>query len=279
MTNKEFKLGPVDPHNSYSVYAAAMSLLAIFADTLLEVIDAKLSPLYGNDWQDQLVGLELLEEDQNLRDVHALLKELSRNGMSQLRMPLKERIAKKEAHKLFFDELANILAERNAWVHRHVQETRDELRGLAELIRMVSSMAELKSTSECENLLSLLDKSPSPRANQVIETPDIKKESPVTVEVPTKHWNFGDPIHTQFTSHSYTVTEEFDVIDRVSEMRLSSINPSTLKTLNHQLQQLRSGSRLRITKDGVLSAFFAENWGFVAQVNAEDWFPKHLQNV
>lgn len=279
MTEENYKLGPLDPNNSYSVYAAAMSLLALFTDTLLEVIDSRLSPLYGKDWQDQLVGLELLEEDQNLRDVHALLKELSRNGMSQLRMPLKERIAKKESHKLFFDELANILAERNAWVHRHVQETRDELQGLAELVRMVSLMAELKSAKECENLLSLLKTSPVPLPSQKPESISPVKEVTVSVEIPTKNWNFGDPIHAQFTSHSYTLTDDFDVLDRVSETRLSTLNDSTLKTLKEELLKLRPGSRLRITKDGIISAFFIENWGYVAQVDASDWFPKHLQNV
>lgn len=277
MTEDNYKLGPLDPSNSYSVYAAAMSLLAIFTDTLLEVIDKRLSPLYGKNWQDQLVELKLLDEDQNLRDVHALLKELSRNGMSQLRMPLKERIAKKDSHKLFFDELANILAERNAWVHRHVQETPGELQGLAELVRMVSLMAELKSAKECENLLSLLQISPPPIP---IQKPiSMVKEVTVPIESTAKKWNFGDSIHAQFTSHSYILTDDFDVLDRVSESLLSNINPATLKTLTDDLLKLRPGSRLRITKDGIISGFFAENWGYVAQVDANDWFPKHLQKV
>lgn len=279
MTEQNNKLGPFDPNNNYSVYAAAMSLLALFADTLLDVINEKLTPLYGKDWQEQLVNLKLLEEDQNLRDVHALLKELSRNGMSQLRIPLKERISKRESQKKFFDELANLLAERNAWVHRHVQETRDELKGLTELVRAVSAMAELATTAECELLLSNLRLTPQTEPIAVAKPTHVEQKSAPLADIPAKKWNFGDPIHSQFTSHSYTIADDYDVIDRISESRLSQINPATLIGLKDSLVKLRTGARLRITHDGVLSAFFAENWGFVSQVKQEEWFPNHIQNV
>jgi hypothetical protein len=272
---QERKLGPLDPENKYSIYSAAISIMALFADSLLEVIDEKLGKLYGKNWQELLVAQNLLEADQNLRDVHALLKEIARNGTSQLRMPINSRIAKRNELKSFYDELDNLLAERNAWVHRHVQESKDELIGLAELIRLVSAIAEINVIQECDRLIDTL-RAKSANENEmekpVLSLPTIEASSPL----PEKKWVFGDPINTQFTSHSYVISETYDVEDRITNTKLSSIRPATSEMLTELLKKLRSGARLRITQDGLLSAFFAENWGYVAQVQPEEWFPNHL---
>jgi hypothetical protein len=252
--------------------------MAIFADSLLEVIDEKLSDLYGKNWQEQLVALNLLEEDQNLRDVHALLKEIARNGASQLRMPINSRITKKDGLKSFYDELDNLLAERNAWVHRHVQESKEELAGLAELIRLVSATAEINVINECDKLIDTLRD--TTRKETKAETVAMKEEAQSAPSpLPEKKWVFGDPIHTQFTSHSYVISETYDVEDRITNTTLSTVNADTSKLLADLLRRLRPGARLRITKDGLISAFFAENWGFVAQVKPDEWFPNHLNQL
>ena len=272
---QERKLGPLDPENKYSIYSTAISIMALFADSLLEIIDEKLGKLYGKNWQEQLVAQNLLEADQNLRDVHALLKEIARNGTSQLRMPINSRITKKDGLKNFYDELDNLLAERNAWVHRHVQESKDELIGLAELIRLVSVIAEINVIKECDRLIDIL------RTNSVdekkIEMTSVSLPvNEVPSSLPERKWVFGDPINVQFTSHSYVITETFDVEDRITNTKLSTIRPATSGVLVEFLKKLRPGARLRITKDGLLSAFFAENWAYVAQVQPEEWFPNHL---
>jgi hypothetical protein len=97
--------------------------------------------------------------------------------------------------------------------------------------------------------------------------------------LPEKKWAFGDPIHTQFTSHSYVISETYDVEDRITNTTLSTVNADTSKLLADLLRRLRPGARLRITKDGLISAFFAENWGFVAQVKPDEWFPNHLNQL
>jgi hypothetical protein len=278
VNEQQRKLGPLDPENRYSIYSAAISIMALFADSLLEVIDEKLSNLYGKNWQEQLVALNLLEEDQNLRDVHALLKEIARNGASQLRMPINSRITKKEGLKNFYDELDNLLAERNAWVHRHVHESKEELVGLAELIRVVSALAEINVINECDKLIETL-KAPSKNGSDAVTPKTYEEKDKITSAFSEKKWMFGDPINTQFTSHSYVISDSYDVEDRITSTKLSSVNLETSKMLNDLLRRFRPGARLRITQDGLVSAFFAENWGFVAQVRPEDWFPNHLSQV
>jgi hypothetical protein len=278
VNEQQRKLGPLDPENRYSIYSAAISILALFADSLLEVIDEKLSGLYGKNWQEQLVTLNLLEEDQNLRDVHALLKEIARNGASQLRMPINSRITKKEGLKNFYDELDNLLAERNAWVHRHVHESKEELVGLAELIRVVSALAEINVINECDKLIETL-KAPSKKVSDKVTPKAYEEKEKMTSSLSEKIWKFGDPIYTQFTSHSYVISDSYDVEDRITSTKLSAVNLETSKMLNDLLRRFRPGARLRITQDGLVSAFFAENWGFVAQVKPEDWFPNHLSQV
>ena len=268
------RLGPIDPENNYSIYATALSLLALFSDSLLEIIEDKFSKLYGKDWQQQFISQELLSEDQNLRDVHALLKELSQKGQSQLRIPLTERVVKHKRQN-FYDELANILAERNAWVHRHVQESKLELMDLAKTVRLVSEMAEVASFKQCDELIENLSREPE-KVEPPIEIVDVLQ---VAVSFPKTEWSVGDPIHAQFTSHSYLITTEFDVVDRVSGLKLSDINKNTLERLNPNLKKLRPGSRLRLTQDGIISAFFAENWGYLDQITSEDWFPLHVNAI
>ena len=268
------RLGPIDPENNYSIYAAALSLLALFSDSLLEIIEEKFSKLYGKDWQQQFISQELLSEDQNLRDVHALLKELSQKGQSQLRIPITERVVKHKRQN-FYDELANILAERNAWVHRHVQESKRELMDLAKTIRLVSEMAEVSSFQQCDELIESLSKQPEKiePSIEIVEAPQLGISSPKS------ELKVGDPIHTQFTSHSYLITPEFDVVDRVSGLKLSQVNKKTLERLGPNLKKLRPGSRLRLTQDGTVSAFFAESWGFLEQITAEEWFPLHVNTI
>lgn len=277
MSSAHPKLGPIDPNNNYSVYATAVSLMAHFADSLLNIIDEKFKPLYGIDWQNQLVDLALLQPDQNLRDVQALLKELARNGQSQLRLPLSDRIIKKEDRKFFYDELANILAERNAWVHRKIQESRDELIGLAELIQQVSSMISISTEKECHELIRLLTSSPEVSEKDAIQSETNEfSSSQVPRELAGRVWNFGDAINLQFTSHSYLITEDYDVSDRITGVKLSDVRPETYSRMFVSLEKLRPGSRLRITSDGIVSAFFTDNWGFVDHVSAQEWFANHL---
>lgn len=278
MNEQQRRLGPLDPENKYSIYSAAISIMALFADSLLEVIDEKLVNLYGKNWQEQLVAQNLLDADQNLRDVHTLLKEIARNGTSQLRMPINSRIMKKDGLKSFYDELDNLLAERNAWVHRHVQESKDELIGLAELIRLVSSIAEINAINECDRLINnLKNKSSEDQKIEIVEVSLPLVEA--TAPLPERKWLFGDPINSQFTSHSYVISETYDIEDRITNTKLSAIRPSTAETLSELLKKLRPGARLRITQDGLLSAFFVDNWGYVARVQPRDWFPNHLNQL
>lgn len=278
MSNHDRKIGPIDPENKYSIYASAFGIMAIFADSLLEIIDAKLSQLFGPDWQAKLVQDQFLDQDQNLRDVHALLKELARNGMSQLRMPFNERIPKKELRGTFYDELDNLLAERNAWVHRKVEESKKELIGLVELIKVISEMIELSTSKACEELITQL-KQEAKTTQTVLPIDQEKSSEPVNVAVPlaTEHiWKIGEAISFQFTSHSYSISGDLDVLDRVSGQPLSKVAPKTLERLKPSLKSLRPGARLRLTPEGVLSAFFSEHWGYLDTVTKDEWFANHL---
>lgn len=254
--------------------------MALFADTILKIIQDKLSVLYGLDWQQQLVKDGLLDEDKNLRDVHALLWELSRNGKSSLRLPLNDRINKRDELKLFYDELENLLGERNAWVHRQVEENKEELIELANLVRLLSAMLDVHTKDECDKLISLLTVKAveGGTTKESMTLPSVKEVSNLQSLVLEKVWKLGDPITSQFTSHSYSLDDQFEVIDRISNTKLSKLNPVTHAKLLPNLRKLRPGSRLRLTHDGIVSAFFTEKWGYLEKVNRDEWFPNHLAN-
>lgn len=269
-------IGPIDVDNKYSIYAGALSLMALFTDSILKILDKKYVELYGENWQQKFAVDGFLPENFNARDMHSLFKELARNSQSQLRLPLNERIEKFDQRKIFFDELDNLLAERNAWVHRQIDESKSELIDLIDLVRLIAGLVRIPVAEECDRIKLQLIKNSKDDSDHVNKQLPGDRPKDVSEIQLNKSWVIGDPVVGQFTSHSYLVLENGDVKDRVSEEFLSAINPVLHSQLFPILKNLKAGSRLRLTRDGVLSAFIQDKWAFIRLVSAEEWFPGHL---
>ena len=274
---REVTLPKIEADSQYGVLASAQVLLAHFTDLLVGEISIGLSNLYGKDWMQRLQAEKPDFAEMNFRDPQAVLKDLARNGASQLRFALNNKLAQ-EHRKSFYDGLDDLLGERNAWVHRQLSETREELEGLA------TSADDLLFTLSKERLYSkwitsLLFSDPvNNLANKEAESlrMDLVDSDMQNIES-NEIMTLGQPVSSRFLSHTYIVGEQGEILDRTSGVKLSEVDPSYLKEICVLIQNLRIGSRLRITEEGQLCSFMDDHWGFLLQVNASQWFPNHLK--
>jgi hypothetical protein len=222
----------------------------------------------------------------------SVLKDLTRNGQSVLRLPLLQNIEKREIGT-FFNALDDVLGERNAWVHRQVNSDASEFCDLVQTILTASRYLELEIVRECENLLKGEETLPIEIVTPIIEESIVMVEPEIPlVVVPTsvsvieptesfvaddQPYAIGTPIALPMLSHSYVLRLNGAIEDRATGKSLSEVNPKAAEIYSPLLLARKpSGGRIRITKGGILCAFIDDNWGFLAQIDAKDWFPGHL---
>jgi hypothetical protein len=270
---------------------AANNILTLFGIDLSNKVENSMKGLLGDGWLNGLAEQNDKYKNFNVRDMTSILKDLTRNGQSVLRLPLLQNIEKREI-KTFFDALDDVLGERNAWVHRQVNSDESEFCDLVQTILTASRYLELEIVRECENLLkaetSLVQEIVKP-----IEEVSIDMVEPVipVVAAPTSFqflaltevesddqpYAIGTPIALPMLSHSYVLRLNGAIEDRATGKSLSEVNPKAAEMYSPLLLARKpSGGRIRITKGGILCAFIDDNWGFLAQIEAKDWFPGHL---
>ena len=281
MSNQQLpKISLAEP---YGVLSAALVIICHFSDTLLSAVNMGLTDLYGHHWQRKLQNDGLLPNDFNSRDPQAVLKELARNGSSQFRLPLNTQISR-ENLLFFYNGLDDLLGERNAWVHRQLSESIDELQDLATTSTNLLKVCK-KEFNYSDWILELLhtmksseEISPEVKAEEnVVSTKVNEGEESKLEQVQRVKLSIGDAVTARFLTHSYVVGENGDVLDRVTGVRLSQFNSDYQKSLKETLMNLKLGSRLRLTSEGQLCSFFEDHWGYLAEISATEWFPNHLK--
>ena len=215
--------------------------------------------------------------------------------------------------KDYYEDLDDLLGERNAWLHRQVQETKSELLDLIATLLRVGKPLNLKIVEDCMSLRDLI-LNPIPATvvelaipitvvaaqEQEVKLPEVKIEiihkEPIKIEQTDMPENIqatvkvslldgekrqiGEIVNERLLSHSYVLHLNGEIKDRASEELLSTVNPNAAQELGALLIGRKpNGGRVRITEDGILCAFFGEKWGYLAQVKPEDWFPNHLSNL
>jgi len=280
----EFDLPRVELHKPYGIFSAALVIISHFSDYVFGQINLGLTELYGVNWKKKLQDEELLPREFNHRDPQAILKELARNGSSQLRFPLNGKISR---HKLsyFYDGLDDLLGERNAWVHRQLDESLPELKDLANTTSELLSACSLEFNYNqwIEGLLAMESGAEIQLDSlRLISTTGFSKNpsEEVTSTFPENvdsEIQIGAPVSSRFMTHSYVVESNGDVSDRNTGVKLSEFNSVYQIILQSMLSELKVGSRLRLTQDGHLCSFFEDHWGYLATITPSEWFPNHLK--
>ena len=271
---------------------AANNILTLFGIDLSNKVETSMKSLLGDGWLAGIADQNEKYRNFNVHDMTAVLKDLTRNGQSVLRLPLLQNIEKRDI-PAFFDALDDVLGERNAWVHRQVNPNASEFCDLVQTVLTASRYLELEIEKECENLLRKEEQlphevvAPSVEESLVVVEPVIlvvnvpAPETPVapvqTSASDREPYAIGTPIALPMLSHSYVLRLNGVIEDRATGKSLSEVNPKSAEAYSMLLLARKpSGGRIRITKGGILCAFIDDNWGFLAQIDAADWFPGHL---
>lgn len=283
-----------------SVTMTANNLLLLMANDLSEFINTEMIRKSGPQWLTTLKETNYSYRDFNLKDPASLLKDLARNGSSQLRQALNSQI-ERGFLKNYYDDVNILLGERNVWIHRQVQETTDELLDLVTTLVRVASPLNLELISECNavknSILKPLEESLADYQQETSDnqqnsneflSEDSLSENLETVQMQitlseivqissNDSFEVGDPITDPLLSHSYVLHLNGDITNRATDEVLREINPNSAEKLGALLIARKpSGGRLRITEDGYLCAFFGDKWGYLATVVESEWFSEHL---
>ena len=258
------------------VQSAGTGLINIFAQDLFEFIDRGLKKTKGPNWLTEM-QIQNVGADQNFKDPSALLKELVQKGQSPLRQPVSA-IVPQANWKDFYKRLEEILGERHVWVHNSIKADAQQLKSLVILINKVSWTLELPVVQECAELLELI----TPDETEVaVEAPEPESPASEMVSELGKFTNddevaVGSPIDGPFISHSYTLHMNGSIRDRATGQLLEDLVDAGGSLGALLIARKPSGGRLRITASGEIAAYFSDSWGFLAQIEPENWFPEHL---
>jgi len=282
MTKKN--LPHISLNQPYGVFSAALVILSHFSDTLVVKIDEDLSKLFGENWKKKLQDDGLLPAEFNARDPQAVLKELARNGSSQFRIPLNSHIPR-ERLSFFYNGLDDLLGERNAWVHRQIDENMSELKDLATTTSNLLTLCSLEfdylgwieELSTSKEQIESVSSTDSVEMVPSIEKVEVLEERFEMNNNEEENLTIGSPISSRFLAHSYVLEVNGDVSDRNTGVRISEFNSKYQTLIKGALSDLKVGSRLRITQEGQLCSFFEDHWGFLTKIDPTEWFPNHLK--
>ena len=153
-----------------SITVTANTLFIHFANDLNSFISTFMQAKYGNAWLQDLKVADNYYRDFNPKDPAALLKDLARNGSSRLRIALNSKI-ERGFLRGYYQDLDDLLGERNAWLHRQVQETQAELLDLLTSLIRVGKPLSLRIVDDCINLQNaILNPAPRLKAAELISS-------------------------------------------------------------------------------------------------------------
>ena len=264
---------------SVQINQTGIGLINLFTGDLFGFIDNSLVKLLGDDWVATLPRNNEDESTLNFRDPSILLKDLGRKITPALRLPIN---AKEKPEQLFnfYNLLAEIHGERHLWVHQEIEPTKKNLLALVDLVNRVAMYLNLPVCGECQALFQedgaiqgekvIEHESESPvESALVLALNTLTQNEPVTV---------GASINGPYLDHSYTLHLNGSIRDRDAGVMLSEVNSNADVVGTLLIARKPSGGRIRLVPNGVLAAYFDDHWGFLAQVDENNWFPGHLAN-
>jgi len=138
---------PTD-YSEDNITVTANALFVHFANDLSSFINAFMTSKHGPAWLQNLKVEDVNYRNFNPKDPAALLKDLAKYGASKLRPALLSKI-ERGFIKSYLEDLDALLGERNAWLHRQVQETEAELLDLVTTLLRVGKPLSLPIVEDC----------------------------------------------------------------------------------------------------------------------------------
>ena len=277
------RLALPDLEHEEQVHQTGIALINLFGTDFFKFIDSELEKSEGVDWLTTYRKSNLVYANYNFVDPSNLLKELLRVSTSPLRKPIRATIENRDSVP-FFNRLKVILDDRNDWVHHNSKFSSEQLKTLILNIYPISEKLGLLVKTECDFLLSKLDGVVPDIAqveNPIVPETDSKTESELIKAIqdiiPSDERPIGEMVESEFTEFSYVLHLTGEVRNRKSNELLSELKPDMAESIGALLIARKpNGGRLRLTRDGVIAAYFEDHWGYLATVSPEQWFPDHL---
>jgi hypothetical protein len=278
------RLALPDLQHEEQVHQTGIALINLFGGDFFKFIDSELEKSDGADWLTTYRKSNLVYANYNFVDPSNLLKELLRVSTSPLRKPIRNTIENRDSVP-FFNRLKVILDDRNDWVHHNSKFSSEQLKTLILNIYPISEKLGLSVKTECDFLLIKLDGVVPDIAqieNPIVPETESKTESELIKAIqniiPNDERPIGDIVESEFTEFSYVLHLTGEVRNRKSNELLSELNPDMAESIGALLIARKpNGGRLRLTRDGVIAAYFEDHWGYLATVSPEQWFPDHLR--
>jgi hypothetical protein len=253
-----------------NVTVTANALFVHFANDLSQFISTFMTSKFGVAWLQNLKVEDSNYRNFNPKDPAALLKDLAKYGGSKLRLALHSKIERGYL-KEYLEDLDDLLGERNAWLHRQVQETQAELLDLVTTLLRVGKPLGLKIVDDClaiqNSILNPINENSigeptvdletstqteikSENSPQVVEaidvieiqvqqgiskTNDAAPEAISILNIPEiaglETSQIGDDVKERLLSHSYVLQLNGDIRDRASDELLMEVNPTSAQSL------------------------------------------------
>lgn len=265
--------------SSVQINQTGIGLINLFTGDLFQFIDTDLTKLLGDDWVTTLPKSDGEGSTMNFRDPSILLKDLGRKITPSLRLPINAKI-KPEQLFHFYNLLDDIHGERHLWVHQEIEPTKKNLFALVDLVNRVATYLELPVCGDCNALAK--EEGGIQRETVITDESDSSVESALVLALNTltrgEHVTVGTPIAGPYLDHSYTLHLNGSIRDRDAGVILSEVNSNAEAVGTLLIARKPNGGRIRLVPNGVLAAYFDDHWGFLAQVDEDNWFPGHLTN-
>jgi hypothetical protein len=277
------RLAVPDLNQEEQLHQTGIALINLLGMDFFRFINTELEKIEGKDWLTTYRKTNLIYANFNFIDPSNLFKELLRVSTSPLRKPIRETIPAKDS-VAFFNRLQIILDDRNDWVHHNSKFSTEQLKTLVLNIYPVCDKLNLELKLECDFLLSKLD-GVVPDVLQVddpiVAESESKKASNLVESlqnvISKNEMAIGDLIDNDFLEFSYVLHLTGQIRNRKTDELLSDVNPKNADSLGALLISRKpNGGRLRLTRNGVIAAYFEDHWGYIATVTPEQWFPNHL---
>jgi hypothetical protein len=279
----QMRLALPDLQHEEQVHQTGIALINLFGADFFKFTDSELEKSDGVDWLTTYRKSNLVYANYNFVDPSNLLKELLRVSSSPLRKPIRTAIDSKDSVP-FFNRLKVILDDRNDWVHHNSKFSSEQLKTLILNIYPIAEKLNLLVKTECDFLLSKLDGVVPDIAqvdNPIVPETESKTESELIKAIqniiPSDERPIGEVVESEFTEFSYVLHLTGEVRNRKNNELLSELNPDMAESIGALLIARKpNGGRLRLSRDGVIAAYFEDHWGYLATVSPEQWFPDHL---
>lgn len=172
-----------EDYSEDNITVTANALFVHFANDLSSFINEFMTTKHGSAWLQNLKVEDVVYRNFNPKDPAALLKDLAKYGGSKLRPALFSKI-ERGFIKEYLEDLDDLLGERNAWLHRQVQETEAELLDLVTTLLRVGKPLSLPIVQDCLGIQSSIlapstgNHSPKPMIETIEEVAETTNQTP-----------------------------------------------------------------------------------------------------